>query len=179
MSRPLSDRLKARFPDAVTIPESAAVPETVCVAPAALRDVCLFCKDDEAMELQALSCLTGVDYRDRIELVYHLISYRRSHELILKVRLDRAQPRVQTVEGVWKTANWHERECFDLLGVSFEGHPDLRRLLLPEDWVGHPLRKDYQAPTEYHGISHRRADPLRPSAPECSQPQGGEVARAD
>jgi NADH-quinone oxidoreductase subunit C len=179
MSRPLSDRLKAEFADAVTVPETAAATETVCVAPGALRDVCLFCRDNEAMDLQVLSCLTGVDYRDRIELVYHTISYRRKHELILKVTLDRAQPRAPTVESVWKTANWYERECFDLLGVTFDGHPDLRRLLLPDDWVGYPLRKDYQPPTEYHGIPHSRIDPLRPAEPPGSPTAGGEVPRAN
>jgi NADH-quinone oxidoreductase subunit C len=176
MSGPLSDRLKTAFPETVAVAEQAGVPETVQVAASALGDVCAFCKADEALDLQALSCLTGVDYQDRIELVYHLTSYRRRHELVLKVRLDRAEPRAPTVEGIWKTADWHERECFDLLGVTFEGHPDLRRLLLPDDWVGHPLRKDYVAPTEYHGISHQRPDPLRPAAP-AGQP-AGEAPRA-
>ena len=158
MSRPLSDSLKAKFADKVTVPEAAAAPEVIQVTPAALLEVCLFCKSDAALDLQVLSCLSGVDYKDRLELVYHLISYRRKHELVLKVSLDRANPRVQTVESVWKTANWHERECFDLLGITFAGHPDLRRLLLPDDWVGHPLRKDYEPPTQYHGISHSRPD---------------------
>jgi NADH-quinone oxidoreductase subunit C len=178
MSGPLSDILKAKFADALTVPEAAAVPELVLVAPGALRDVCRCCRDDAALDLQVLSCLSGVDYADRIELVYHLISYRRKHELVLKVSLDRASPRVSTVEGVWKTADWHERECYDLLGVTFEDHPDLRHLLLPDDWVGYPLRKDYEPPTEYHGIPHSRIDPLRPVAPAAASTPGSEVPRA-
>src|SRR5512142_960067 len=77
-----------------------------------------------------------------------------------KVEADRAAPSVPTVEGVWKTANWFEREIFDLFGVDFPGHPDLRRLMLPDDWVGHPLRKDYQEAGGYHGISNVRENPL-------------------
>ncbi len=118
-----------------------------------------FCKEDPELDLNVLSCLAGVDRKDRIELVYHLLSYRKRHQLVLKASLDRAKPEIPTVETVWKTANWHERECFDLLGVNFLGHSDLRRILLPEDWAGYPLRKDYVAPTEYHGMSQRARQP--------------------
>ena len=79
---------------------------------------------------------------------------------MLKVEADRAAPRVSSVEAVWKAANWFEREVYDLFGVSFTGHPDLRRILLPDDWVGYPLRKDYQEAGGYHGISNVRENPL-------------------
>lgn len=172
MSGSLTDRLKSRFPDSVSAPEKPASPEVVHVAAAALPEVCLFCRDDAAMDFQALSCLSGVDFTDRIEVVCHLLSYRLKHELVLKTRLDRASPHAPTLEGVWKTANWHERECFDLLGVIFDGHSDFRRLLLPDDWIGYPLRKDYTPPTDYHGMSHRRADPLGRLAPEPGHEAG-------
>lgn len=172
MSSPLAERVRGQFPDGVTVPEPNGSPEVAWVAPGALPEVCRFCRDDSGLDLQVLSCLSGVDYADRIELVYHLISYRRQHELVLKVRLDRDRPQAPSVAAVWPAANWHEREIFDLLGVTFDGHPDLRRLLLPDDWVGYPLRKDYVPPTEYHGISHQRADPLRPAAPEASSGKG-------
>jgi NADH-quinone oxidoreductase subunit C len=82
------------------------------------------------------------------------------HALTVKVGVARDDPRLATVATVWRTAIWQEREIFDLLGVVFAGHPDLRRILLPEDWVGHPLRKDYVEPTEYHGISTKRESML-------------------
>jgi NADH-quinone oxidoreductase subunit C len=93
-------------------------------------------------------------------VVYHLFSYRHRHGIVLKVEADRAAPSVPSVEAVWKAANWMEREVFDLFGVEFPGHPDLRRVLLPDDWVGHPLRKDYQEAGGYHGISNVRESPL-------------------
>jgi NADH-quinone oxidoreductase subunit C len=95
-----------------------------------------------------------------IEVVYHLLSYRHRHAFVLKVEAARAAPVIPTVEVVWKAANWHEREVYDLFGVDFPGHPDLRRILLPDDWVGHPLRKDYQEAGGYHGISNVRENPL-------------------
>jgi len=85
----------------------------------------------------------GIEEEPRFEVNYHLFSIRKHHRLRLKVLLNEEQARVPTVTGVWRTANWHERETFDLFGVVFEGHPDLRRILLPDDWQGHALRKDF------------------------------------
>jgi NADH-quinone oxidoreductase subunit C len=79
---------------------------------------------------------------------------------VLKAEADRAAPVVPSVQGVWKTANWFEREVYDLFGVDFPGHPDLRRIMLPDDWIGHPLRKDYQEAGGWHGISNVRENPL-------------------
>ena len=98
----------------------------------------------------------------RLELIYHLSSTTQRHRLVLKVRLPRwfddqagQLPEMQSVSSIWSTADWHEREVFDLMGVYFVDHSDLRRILCPEDWEGHPLRKDYQMPAEYHGIPSR------------------------
>ena len=122
-----------------------------------------------------LHCITAVDYftadakkaaaadwKPRLELVYHLSSTIHRHRLVLKVLLPRWKddvegrlPEVSSLCDVWSTAEWHEREVFDLSGVFFAGHPDLRRILLPEDWLGHPLRKDYQPVVQYHGIPRR------------------------
>jgi NADH-quinone oxidoreductase subunit C len=77
---------------------------------------------------------------------------RWGHKIVLKVDVPADHPRCRSVEAVWKTANWHEREAFDLYGIVFEGHPDLRRILLPDDWEGYPLRKDYQVPEYYNGM---------------------------
>ena len=103
-------------------------------------------------------CLSGVDYKDpkneddRLEVVYHLYSMLKKHKLILKVELSRDDPKVPTVENVWGIANWHEREAYDMYGIQFEGHSDLRRILCPDDWVDYPLRKDYVEPETYRGM---------------------------
>jgi NADH-quinone oxidoreductase subunit C len=145
-----------------------------------LPDIGRFLRDEEDLRFEMLHCITAVDefepdakkaaakiaaqpdWKPRIELIYHLSSLTHRHRLVLKTHVPRwlndepgQCPEVPTVSKVWSTANWHEREVFDLMGVYFVGHPDMRRILCPEDWVGHPLRKDYQMPTEYHGIPAR------------------------
>ena len=108
---------------------------------------CAHLKAAPGFEFDMLADLTGVDRgpeeEPRFEVNYHLFSTKRYHRLRLKVRLEQDDPRVPTVVPVWRTANWHERETFDMFGVVFEGHPDLRRILLPDDWQGHALRKDF------------------------------------
>ena len=134
-----------------------------------------YLRDQRDLGFDMLHCITAVDYfepdpkkasqvpwQPHLEMIYHLSSTMHRHRLVLKVCVPRWRddkpgqlPEVPSVSGVWSTAEWHEREVFDLSGVRFLGHPDLRRILCPEDWVGHPLRKDYQMPTEYHGIPAR------------------------
>lgn len=87
--------------------------------------------------------VTGADHETHMEVVYHMINLTTKHEYCVKVKTDRDQPSVDSVTGLWQTANWNEREIYDLLGIAFPGHPDLRRIMMPDDWVGHPLRKDY------------------------------------
>ncbi len=125
----------------------------------AIVDVCHYLRDNADLKFEILSDLTAVDWpkENKIQVVYHLYSYSKRHQIVLKVDLPREDPHVPTMEGVWKAANWFEREVFDLFGVVFEGHSDLRRIMLPEDWVGHPLRKDYVEQEEYDGISTQRA----------------------
>ena len=109
-----------------------------------------------------LQNLTAVDWikQERIELVYHLWSYGRREERVVKIDLPRAQPEAPSVANVWRAAEWYEREQFDLLGVVFTGHPDLRRILMPVDWVGHPMRKDYVEAAAYRGMPTTRANTL-------------------
>jgi len=125
-------------------------------------EVCQFLRNTAGLELDYCQDITAVDWPARkvIEVVYHLYSLPHRHGLVLKVEANRDQPVVPTVEGVWKAASWLEREIYDLFGVSFTGHSDLRRILMPDDWVGHPLRKDYQEAGGYHGIGNERPDPL-------------------
>jgi len=138
-------------PGAVEIIDGPA-DAAIRVEPDRLLDVMTFLKEDPACRLDQLSLLSGVDYEDRFECVYHLLSIQLKHDLVIKVHLDKDAPRVASVAEVHPTANWHERETYDLVGIHFEGHPDLRRIYLPEDWVGHPLRKDYAFPDEFNGL---------------------------
>lgn len=119
------------------------------VEPSCLLDVCRFVNSDDRIKMDHLELLGGVDYEDRIEVVYVLYSMKHHHRYTLKCRLSREEPKVATVESVWAVANWHEREAFDMFGVLFEGHSDMRRILCPDDWEGYPLRKDYKAPESY------------------------------
>ena len=125
----------------------------------AVVEVCRYLRDEPDLKFETLSDLTGLDLpkENKIQVVYHIYSYSHHHQIVLKVDLPRENPRLSTMEGVWKVANWLEREAFDLFGIVFEGHTDLRRILLPEDWVGYPLRKDYVEQEEYDGISTQRA----------------------
>lgn len=122
--------------------------ETTIVVPREhIAAACSFLKTAPELEFNMLADICGVDRgpeeEPRFEVNYHLFSTGRYHRARLKVLLSEDDPRVQTVTSVWKTANWHERETFDMFGVVFEGHPDLRRILLPDEWEGHALRKDF------------------------------------
>jgi NADH-quinone oxidoreductase subunit C len=168
-------RLKKKFGDKITGAQMEAVDPWVEVAPAGLVEVCRYLKTEPDLQFNLLNCVTVVDYfepdakkaakldwQPHLEVVYHLSSTVKKHTLVLKVMTPRWRdgvegqlPQVPSVCELWLTADWHEREVFDLSGVEFTGHPDLRRILCPEDWVGYPLRKDYQMPLEYHGIRGR------------------------
>lgn len=118
----------------------------------AILQVCQFMRDDKRLFMDHLELLGGTDYKDRIEVIYILFSMRHRHRYVLKCRLPREEPRIHTVESVWAVANWHEREAYDMFGIVFEGHSDLRRILCPDDWEGYPLRKDYKFPKIYRDM---------------------------
>jgi NADH-quinone oxidoreductase subunit C len=168
--------LEAQFGAAITAKKLDALDPFVTVEPAKLAEVCQLLRDDPRLKFEILNDVSGVDYLEpdpkkaakagfdpHLEVVYHLSSFSApGRRFTVKVSLPRWKdgvagqlPEVPTVCGVWKTADWQEREVFDLLGVVFVGHPDPRRILLADDWVGHPLRKDYEFPLEYHGIRCR------------------------
>jgi NADH-quinone oxidoreductase subunit C len=119
---------------------------TVVVKPEAIVKVCRLLRHEPGLEYNFLSSVTavdlGVEADPRFEVVYHLYSIPQRHRLRLKVRVNEDDS-VPTVTGVWKAANWYEREVYDLFGIEFEGHPDLRRIMMPDDYEGHPLRKDF------------------------------------
>jgi NADH-quinone oxidoreductase subunit C len=152
----ISSLLKNRFGEDVVEIKLDAKDPWARVNPAKIVGIGRFLRDEPTIRLDYLRSLGGVDYDAEFELVYHLFSMKHLHAFVLKTRVPRENPVLPTVEGVWPAANWHEREAFDLLGIRFEGHPDLRRLLLPDDWIGHPLRKDYKEQDQYHGISTTR-----------------------
>jgi len=158
----VATRLRAQFGEAVGPLSDARGDRFVVVKGETIVEVCRFLKTTDGLEFDYCQDITAVDWPARkvIEVVYHLYSLARRHGLVLKVETDRDRPALPTVEGVWKAASWLEREIYDLFGVVFTGHSDLRRILLPDDWVGHPLRKDYQEAGGYHGIENVRPDPL-------------------
>ena len=168
--------LEAQFGSVITAKNAAAMDPFVAVEAAKLVEVCTFLRDDPRLKFEMLNDLSAVDYLEpdvkkaakagfepHLEVVYHLSSFTfPGRRFTLKVVLPRwkdntpgSLPEVPTVSGVWRTADWHEREAFDLMGITFTNHPDPRRILLADDWVGHPLRKDYEFPLEYHGIRCR------------------------
>ena len=158
-ARELYERLEGAFPGRVSGFRGDVSDPYLHVDPQAIVEVCRFLRDEPELKFEILSDLTALDWpkEEKIQVVYHLYSYTFRHQIVLKVDLPREKPRVSTVENVWKAADWFEREVFDLFGVAFEGHSDLRRIMLPEDWAGHPLRKDYVEQEEYDGISTERS----------------------
>lgn len=167
--------LEERFTTAITGKKLDGGDPFVTVDPAQLVAIATFLRDDARLKFDLLNCVTGVDYLEpdakkapkagfepHLEVVYHLSSVALNHRFVLKVILPRWKdnvagqlPEVPSLVSLWPAADWHERETFDLCGVHFTGHPDLRRILMAEDWEGHPLRKDYEFPLEYHGIRCR------------------------
>ena len=169
----IHQRLVERFGDKIVGLVTTAKDPWIEVAPAAIREVCEYLRDDPDTDFDTINDLCGVDWLEtdpkkknpaepRLEVVYHLYSYGKKHFGKLKVKLPRWQdgvvgrlPVVASVASVWPVADWHEREAYDLVGIQFTDHPNLKRILCPEDWEGHPLRKDYAQPVEYHGIRNR------------------------
>lgn len=124
-----------------------------------LEKICFYLRDEEGLYFDFLNNIAAVDLKEVGFLItYHLTSIPYLHTIVLKVVVANDRdlnqlPEIPSVAAVWKTADWHEREAFDLMGIFFTNHPDLRRILLPDDWEGYPLRKDYQDPESYHGIA--------------------------
>lgn len=172
----IAELLERQFGSAITGKSLTAFDPYVTVEPLQLPDVCTFLRDDPRLKFELLNDITGVDYLEpdakkapkagfepHLEVLYHLSSFTfPGRRFTLKLSFPRWKddkpgelPEVPSVSHIWRTADWHEREVYDLLGIAFTGHPDLRRILLADDWVGHPLRKDYEYPLEYHGIRCR------------------------
>lgn len=163
---------ESTFGTKITGKKLDALDPWVSVGPESIVEVGTFARDNAQLKLDYLKNLSAVDYlikdekkakklgiAPHLEVVYHLFSFTHKHDFTLKVILDRWKdgkagelPDCPTASGIWAIADWHEREAYDMMGIRFTGHPNLRRILCAEDWVGHPLRKDYEFPLEYHGI---------------------------
>jgi NADH-quinone oxidoreductase subunit C len=151
-------RLREHFPAAVLATHAYRGDATAQIAPQALVDVCTFLRDDPALAFDFLVDVTAVDYIGsvpRFEVVYHLCSMTRNHRVRLKARVPEEDPRIASLTPLWRGANWLERESFDMYGIRFDGHPDLRRIYLYEEFQGHPLRKDYPKEKRQPLVSQR------------------------
>ena len=146
--------------DVIVGEETTGLQPALLIEPDRIADVCLELRDNPNTYFDFLSCLSGVDYgleANRFGVVYHLASIPYQTQLTLKVSKENNRdlenlPSFPTISSVYRAADWHEREAFDMEGIFFEGHPDLRRILLPDDWQGYPLRKDYKTAEYYKGI---------------------------
>lgn len=145
----IAEKIKERFPDEVIAITEFREQVSVTVKKERIIEICKWLHDEPALYFDYLKDLCGVDYHGkkpvRFEVVYTLYSMKYEHMIRLKAEVPEDDPVIDSVIGIWRGADWHERECYDMFGIEFRGHPDLRRILLPEDWEGHPLRKDYPA----------------------------------
>lgn len=152
----LKSLIAERFPVAIIGEDLAATPQALQITPAAIHSVCELLHTHEQCYFDMLSCLTGLDNGPEagtMEVIYNLYSIPYDHHLMLNVAINREELEIASVADIWRTADWHEREAYDMLGIRFLNHPDLRRILLPKDWEGFPLRKDYEGPKTYHGMT--------------------------
>ncbi len=150
----IHENLQGQFGGAILSVDPDATDSSVTVEASAIHEICQHLRQDDALRFDLLMCLSGMDYgpEKSLGVVYHLASMSRRHKVTVKVELPREGGVLSTVSDIWPTADWHEREAFDLFGMTFENHPDHRRILLPDDWEGYPLRKDYEVQEFYHGI---------------------------
>jgi NADH-quinone oxidoreductase subunit C len=138
-----------------TVEVKNAMPLSLSIDASALILVCEQLHKNPETYFDMLTCVTGVDNgpdANTMEVIYQLYSIPFNHSLMLKVILPRENPEVESITSIWKSADWLEREVFDMFGIVFKNHPDLRRILMPADWNGYPLRKDYQHEETYRGI---------------------------
>jgi len=149
----IHDNLKAKFGDAILEAKLDALQPWIRVDDHRIKEICLFLHDEPTFQFDYLMCLSGIDYNNgTLGAVYHLSSMSHKHKIVLKATCPKDNPRIQSVSSVWGTANWHEREAYDMYGIVFDEHPDLRRILCPDDYPGFPLRKDFKVPEFYNGM---------------------------
>ncbi|MEO0894898.1 MAG: NADH-quinone oxidoreductase subunit C [Bacteroidota bacterium] len=152
----IKELIDQHFPGAIKDSQADVLQPWLYIGREDLQQVAIFLRDHGPLSFDYLSLLSGVDLgkeKDELEVVYHLYSLLYEHGIVLRTRTSKSElEAIPTVSHIWKAADWHEREAYDMLGIPFEGHPDLRRILMPEDWEGFPLRKDYTSAESYHNI---------------------------
>jgi len=148
------EKVKSKFKEAIIEAKSEGVVDPyIKIAPSCWKELSVFLRDEPDLRFDYLMCLSGVDYgKGTLGVVYNIYSMALKHKINIKIEVPKDNPEVPSVADIWHTANWHEREAYDLIGIKFIGHPDLRRILLPDDWEGHPLRKDFKVPEVYNGM---------------------------
>tara|TARA_Y100001970_G_scaffold185018_1_gene225015 strand:+ start:215 stop:694 length:480 start_codon:yes stop_codon:yes gene_type:complete len=143
----ISDKIKSVFSETLIDSEQMYL----TISPKDWLEVAKYIKEDDSLCFDMLSCLSSVDGEDLgFYVAYNFYSTSLKHQLEVRVYAENMV--IPSVESLWRTADWHEREAYDLMGIKFEGHPDMRRIFLPEDWDGHPLQKKYKEPDYYHGM---------------------------
>ncbi len=161
MENPILTKLKEKFSESILEVAEFRGELTIVVRREDIVSLCTFLRDEPELAFNFLSDLCGVDRlgrQPRFDVNYHLYSLDKNHRLRLKVKVEEGES-VPSVTSVWSTANWHEREVFDLFGIRFDNHPDLRRIVMPEDWEGHPLRKDFPLTREEVMFTHNKILP--------------------
>ncbi len=150
----MENKLRGSFGESIREAVTGKGDPWINVDASRITDIAGFLKADPGLDFDILVLVTGVDFPEeqRMEVVYHFLSTTKAHRLTLKASLSRENPECPSLSGIYPASLWHEREVYDMLGIKFSGHPDMRRILCPEDWEGHPLRKDYEFPGEYDGI---------------------------
>ena len=156
MHNEIAELINSKLPEAkATVTNPEAGDNSIVVEAQSIKAVCKLLNENKEYSFNSLQVISGVDYTDHIEVNYFLnnLDIEAPRQLQLKTKLeDRINPTLDSVTDIWKAADWQERECFDMLGVTFTGHPDPRRILCPDDWTGYPLRRDYMAPKVYNGM---------------------------
>ena len=149
----LVSSIKEKFKDSISIQNIDTLqPRILIEKKEVLMEIAHFLYSDERLYFDNLVCITALDNTDNLEVVYQFYSYPFEHSMTLAILLSRENPIVDSLTSIWRAADWHEREAFDMIGIKFKNHPDLRRILMPADWEGFPLRKDYTTQENYHGI---------------------------
>lgn len=148
----VAELLEAKFPNSIVTQEEPT-DQFIQVKSDQWSDAANYLRNDADLFFDSLQCITGSDMdNETLDVRYNLHSMTHKHKIEIRIVVEKNDPKIPSIEQIWRIGDWFEREVYDMYGVVFEGHRDLRRMLLPEDWEGWPLRKDYETPQQYHGI---------------------------